>query len=206
MGGDLATEAGVIEGPGARRRVCGDQRDQGPPLPRVGPSGWLGEPSRPDEPRPQALNKGLPVLGGPGGGVEQEVRPPSDSASGTADGVRKVCDVRSTAFIRFGHRDPRRLGFPSSLRDVCKAVKAWPEHTLAQSQPDPELLTYTQAAEFLGLIVGALYAKVHRKEIPRVRLGTRLVRFDKAELIRWVESGRVAVIEGESSSDGRRPP
>lgn len=56
-----------------------------------------------------------------------------------------------------------------------------------------KLITYQKAAEYLDLPVGTLYAWVHEKKIPHVRLGPRTVRFDLDELVRWVVAGRQAV-------------
>jgi len=47
---------------------------------------------------------------------------------------------------------------------------------------DQELLTYAQAAQFLNVRLGTLYAMVSRHEIPHVRLGRRLVRFSRRAL------------------------
>ncbi|MFH1811030.1 MAG: helix-turn-helix domain-containing protein [Pseudomonadota bacterium] len=55
------------------------------------------------------------------------------------------------------------------------------------------LIGYAEAADILGLKHGTLYAMVSQRRIPHVRMGGRLVRFDSAELERWVESRRVAV-------------
>lgn len=51
---------------------------------------------------------------------------------------------------------------------------------------DLDLLNYQQAATLLGLALGTLYSLVHQRRIPHVRLGSRLVRFPKAELVRWL--------------------
>jgi excisionase family DNA binding protein len=56
-----------------------------------------------------------------------------------------------------------------------------------------ELLTYTQAANLLGLKLSTLYAMVSRRQVPHVRLGGRLVRFDRAELETWLGERRVSV-------------
>lgn len=53
------------------------------------------------------------------------------------------------------------------------------------------LLTYKDAADLLGLRPGTLYAMVSRHQIPHVRLGKRLVRFDAAELNQWLNERRV---------------
>lgn len=54
-----------------------------------------------------------------------------------------------------------------------------------------ELLTYDEAAEFLGVRRGTLYAWVSLRHIPHSRLSARCVRFDKQELRTWVEARRV---------------
>jgi excisionase family DNA binding protein len=52
------------------------------------------------------------------------------------------------------------------------------------------LLSYTQAAAKLAVPVGTLRAMVSRKRVPHIRLGPRVVKFDEAELDRWIESCR----------------
>lgn len=54
-----------------------------------------------------------------------------------------------------------------------------------------ELITYEGAAEMLGLAKGTVYAMVHQNRIPHIRLGRRLVRFDRAELQKFVDDHRV---------------
>jgi excisionase family DNA binding protein len=55
----------------------------------------------------------------------------------------------------------------------------------------PSLLTYREAARMLGLPRGTIYSMVHHNQIPHVRLGKRLVRFDVDELRRFVDEHRV---------------
>jgi excisionase family DNA binding protein len=59
---------------------------------------------------------------------------------------------------------------------------------------EPEMLTYGQAAQYLNVPVGTLYDWVHRKVVPHVRLGPRLVRFPRSALVQWLD---------ERSVDGR---
>jgi len=54
------------------------------------------------------------------------------------------------------------------------------------------LLTYEQAARALGIKLNTLYSWVRDRKIPHVRLGDRLVRFDHAEIEKFVEDRRVA--------------
>ena len=51
---------------------------------------------------------------------------------------------------------------------------------------DKEFLSYKEAAIFLNLPLGTLYALVSQKRIPHVRLGNRLVRFQKSQLQEWL--------------------
>lgn len=54
---------------------------------------------------------------------------------------------------------------------------------------------YSTAAEFLGLKVGTLRSMVARKQVPHIRLGPQLVRFDLAELEQWLRAHSVAANE-----------
>ena len=58
-------------------------------------------------------------------------------------------------------------------------------HTTDQNKP----LNVREAAEYLDLIVAALYSLVSRTEIPVNKPGKRLY-FDKNELRAWIEAGR----------------
>jgi excisionase family DNA binding protein len=50
---------------------------------------------------------------------------------------------------------------------------------------------YTGAQEITGLPLGTLYALVHQRRIPHVRLGRRLVRFSRRALAAWLEEHSV---------------
>lgn len=53
--------------------------------------------------------------------------------------------------------------------------------------PAHDYLNYEEAARYLNVAVGTLYAWVSQKRIPHVRLSGRLVRFRRAELETWLE-------------------
>lgn len=53
------------------------------------------------------------------------------------------------------------------------------------------LMNYREAAEYLCVPVGTLYALVHQGRVPHVRLGRRFVRFDKKMLAAWVSQHHV---------------
>ena len=53
------------------------------------------------------------------------------------------------------------------------------------------LVGYPEASRLLGVPIGTLYAWVCQKRVPHIRLGPRAVRFNRAELERWLGSKRV---------------
>jgi excisionase family DNA binding protein len=56
-------------------------------------------------------------------------------------------------------------------------------------------LTYSEAAQFLGVPVGTLYSMACRRQLPHVRLGKRIVRFPRHELEAWVAKCHVEAVE-----------
>jgi excisionase family DNA binding protein len=56
-----------------------------------------------------------------------------------------------------------------------------------------KLLDYERAAELLGIPRGTLASMVHRRQVPHLRMGPRLVRFDQDELTAWANERRVEV-------------
>ncbi len=61
-----------------------------------------------------------------------------------------------------------------------------------EKRDDGALLTYQQLHVLTGLALGTLYEKVARREIPHVRLGRRLVRFERDAVEAWLAKHRVA--------------
>jgi excisionase family DNA binding protein len=59
------------------------------------------------------------------------------------------------------------------------------------SSEAPELLTYDELHQITHLPKGTLYAMVAKGEIPHTRLGRRLVRFPRAEIMRWLRERTV---------------
>ena len=49
-----------------------------------------------------------------------------------------------------------------------------------------ELMTYSEVAAWLGVPKGTLYAWVHERRVPYVRLGPRMVRFSRRALTAWL--------------------
>ncbi len=62
-----------------------------------------------------------------------------------------------------------------------------------------QILDYDQTESFTGIVKGTLYTLVHRRAIPHIRLGGRLVRFKRDELEKWL--GRHEVPEAKVGTD-----
>lgn len=60
------------------------------------------------------------------------------------------------------------------------------------SAPTRRLLSYEEAAAYLGVPIGTLRSMVSRRQIPHVRLTARVVKFDLAELDAMIAARRVA--------------
>ena len=58
--------------------------------------------------------------------------------------------------------------------------------------PLKSVLTLDEAAQLLGLTKSYLYKLTSRRLIPHYKPGGKKVYFDRAELIAWVKSNRVA--------------
>ncbi|TFH50686.1 MAG: DNA-binding protein [Methanothrix sp.] len=56
---------------------------------------------------------------------------------------------------------------------------------------NPDLLDYREAAEFLGLSEFTLRRYVSMRRLPFIKVGAKLVRFEPARLLAWIESQRV---------------
>ena len=48
-------------------------------------------------------------------------------------------------------------------------------------------MTYDQVSDFLQMPKGTLYALVHQKKIPHIRIGPRTVRFSEQAIQKWLE-------------------
>ena len=55
----------------------------------------------------------------------------------------------------------------------------------AHHEEQAEVFGYEQAALITGIKKNTLYALVHARRIPHLRLGRRLVRFERGALIAW---------------------
>ena len=81
---------------------------------------------------------------------------------------------------------------PRAVSELHQKLDNLQDLLLESRQPVPsaiELMTVTQAAEFLNLSVQTLYGKVCHREIPVSKKGKRLY-FYKSELEEWIKSGK----------------
>lgn len=56
-------------------------------------------------------------------------------------------------------------------------------------------INYSAAAELLGVGVPTLRSMVHRKQVPHIRMGPKMVRFDRDELEQWLKAHSVPAYE-----------
>ncbi len=59
----------------------------------------------------------------------------------------------------------------------------------------PEFLTYRQLATELNVPLGTLYGWVARHQVPHIRVGKRLVRFERNAIAAFVRERTVSVAE-----------
>ncbi len=55
----------------------------------------------------------------------------------------------------------------------------------------PDLMGYAEAARLLAIPVGTLYGWTHRRRVPFIRIGPRMVRFSRRALQGWLDERAV---------------
>jgi excisionase family DNA binding protein len=73
------------------------------------------------------------------------------------------------------------------LREEVK--KALNESPQLQGNQLPEYLTIQELSEMINLAVPSIYGMVHRKQIPYVKRGKKLI-FEKSQIEEWLKHGR----------------
>jgi len=68
------------------------------------------------------------------------------------------------------------------------------------SKPDDEcdLMTIQEVSGFINMAVSSVYGLVHRKKIPHIKRGKRLI-FEKKQIVEWLQSGRQKTIQSIQS-------
>ena len=56
------------------------------------------------------------------------------------------------------------------------------------------LLTIAEVSERLGVQKKTVYAWIHTRKIPHIKVG-RLVKFDRKDIETWIQARKVAVLE-----------
>ena len=67
--------------------------------------------------------------------------------------------------------------------------KALNESLQLQGNQLPEYLTIQELSEMINLAVPSIYGMVHRKQIPYVKRGKKLI-FEKSQIEEWLKNGR----------------
>jgi excisionase family DNA binding protein len=60
---------------------------------------------------------------------------------------------------------------------------------MSRTEPLPHLLTIEQLAHHLGVTVRHVRRQIAERRVPYIKVG-RLVRFDPAEITRWIDGSR----------------
>jgi len=60
---------------------------------------------------------------------------------------------------------------------------------MSRTEPLPHLLTIEQLADHLGVTVRHVRRQIAERRVPYIEVG-RLVRFDPAEITRWIDGSR----------------
>ncbi|MFH2143309.1 MAG: helix-turn-helix domain-containing protein [Bacteroidota bacterium] len=70
--------------------------------------------------------------------------------------------------------------------EVKKALNETPQ---LQGNQLPEYLSIQELSEMINLAVPSIYGMVHRKQIPYVKRGKKLI-FEKTQIDAWLKNGR----------------
>lgn len=81
-------------------------------------------------------------------------------------------------------------GIKAATKDI--AVKPSGSEKRGRSISEKRLLDIAEASEYLGIPANTLRCWCSRKRIPYVKLGERMVRFDRHELDEWFGKQRVS--------------
>lgn len=79
------------------------------------------------------------------------------------------------------------------LREEVRTVfKEYQSHN-NQDENEHNLMTIEQVASFINMAVSSVYGLIHRKQIPHIKRGKRLI-FEKKQIVEWLQSGRQRTI------------
>ena len=112
--------------------------------------------------------------------------------------------ARRPQFMPLLDNNPDASGTEAEGRDIARALA-----TLVEEQRAVLLLvmleglSYREVADIQGVPIGTVYAWVSQRRIPHVRLGPRLVRFQRGALERWLEERQVAALDSLPAKGAR---
>jgi excisionase family DNA binding protein len=76
--------------------------------------------------------------------------------------------------------------------EVRQALRDYNQNT-NKVNPDNDLLNIQEVAEMLNLAVPSIYGLVHRRQIPYIKRGKKLI-FEKSQVEEWLKNGRQKTI------------
>jgi len=82
-----------------------------------------------------------------------------------------------------------------SVQEVRQMLREEVRTALKEFQPSQkdddsyDLMTIEETAEFIHMAVPSVYGLVHRKKIPHIKRGQRLI-FERKQIFEWLISGR----------------
>ena len=56
-----------------------------------------------------------------------------------------------------------------------------------------EFISYSEVSKLTSIPLGTLYSYVYKNKIPHYRIGKRLVRFSRREILEWLQESQVRV-------------
>jgi len=91
--------------------------------------------------------------------------------------------MENIVFTQLSVQEVRQM-FREEVRTVLK------EYQPSKKEDDTyDLMTIEETAEFIHMAVPSVYGLVHRKQIPYIKRGQRLI-FEKKQIFEWLISGR----------------
>lgn len=72
--------------------------------------------------------------------------------------------------------------------EVRQALREFSQSNI-KSNPDNDLLNIQEVAEMLNLAIPSIYGLVHRRQIPYIKRGKKLI-FEKSQVEEWLKNGR----------------
>ena len=82
-----------------------------------------------------------------------------------------------------------------SIQEVRQMLREEVRAVLGERQPIQkdndgfDLMTIQEVAKFINMAVTSVYGLVHRRKIPHIKRGKKLI-FEKKQIVEWLQSGR----------------